>query len=157
MVAVESGSVVRRVEPDADAGLAMALLNLQHAAYAIEAELIGDDRIPALHESVAALRGADLRWLVAFDGAEPVAAIGWTEDESLVDIDRLVVAPRAHRRGLGSALVRTVVQHRRERGVPVSTGRDNPPARRLYEGLGFAHVEDREVLPGLWISDYRLG
>ena len=156
-MAARSGADIRGVDPAADLGLAAALLELQRAGYAVEAELIGDDRIPSLHEDVDALRGAGLYWLATFDGAEPVAAVGWTESHGIVDIDRLVVAPRAHRRGLGSALVRAVVQDRNGRPVLVSTGRDNAPARRLYEGLGFAHAGDREVVAGLWVSDYRLG
>ena len=40
------------------------LLALQHAAYAIEAELIGDDRIPPLHEDEAGLIAAGLSWLL---------------------------------------------------------------------------------------------
>ena len=35
----------------------------------------------------------------------------------------------------------------------VSTGRDNAPARRLYERRGFGLVRDREVMPGLWIAE----
>ena len=102
-MAARSGSDTRGVNPAADLGLAAALLELQRAGYAVEADLIGDDRIPSLHEDVDALRGAGLYWLATFDGADPVAAVGWTESHGIVDIDRLVVAPRAHRRGLGSA------------------------------------------------------
>lgn len=38
------------VTPNADPELARALLDIQHDAYALEALLIDDDRIPALHE-----------------------------------------------------------------------------------------------------------
>ena len=71
-----------------------------------------------------------------------------------VDIDRLVVRPDAHRRGVGSALVRDVLGRAAGRRTTVSTGRGNEPARRLYERLGFTHAGDDEVLAGLWVSRY---
>ncbi|NJP35749.1 GNAT family N-acetyltransferase [Micromonospora sp. HSS6-12] len=151
------------IRPDADEALARSVLAVQHAAYAVEAALIGDDRIPPLHETVADLRAAPLRWLAAdlpgpgvIPGAEPrlAGAIAWTEDDTTVDIDRLVVDPAAHRRGVGRALVTAVLTHAGARRVLVATGRANQPARRLYESLGFTAIGDEEVIPGLWISRY---
>jgi ribosomal protein S18 acetylase RimI-like enzyme len=46
-----------------------------------------------------------------------------------------------------------LVQHRYG-DTTVSTGRGNGPARALYERLGFSHVNDREVIPGLWVTQY---
>ena len=150
------------------ADLAPRLLSIQRQAYAIEAALIGDDRIPALHESLEELRAAGLSWLVcrgvglgagadagagAVAGeAESVGALGFTVVDATVDIDRLVVDPAYHRRGVGRALVREVLGFAPH--VVVSTGRANPAARALYAGLGFRHRGDREVLDGLWVSDY---
>jgi ribosomal protein S18 acetylase RimI-like enzyme len=135
------------------AALAADLLALQHEAYAVEAALIGDDRIPPLHESLAALRAAPLRWTGAFSGDRLVGAVAVTDDGDLVDIHRLVVAPAVARQGIGSALVRSVLAARRP--AVVATGRDNAPARALYARLGFRPTGDREVLPGLWVSGFR--
>ncbi|WP_268237750.1 GNAT family N-acetyltransferase [Modestobacter marinus] len=71
-----------------------------------------------------------------------------------VDIDRLVVDPSAHRQGIGRALVQDVVRRAEGRMIEVSTGRDNAPARRLYESLGFRTTRDVEVLAGLWVTRY---
>lgn len=130
-----------------------SVLRLQRRAYAVEAALIGDDRIPALHESLADVLAADLHWLLASDGDRIVGALGYTLPGGVVAIDRLVVAPDHHRRGIGARLVRGVLDLRPE--VQVSTGRDNHPARALYSSLGFEHRGDREVIDGLWVSDYR--
>ncbi|GIJ49152.1 hypothetical protein Val02_60380 [Virgisporangium aliadipatigenens] len=143
------------VDPPQDEPLAHTLMAVQRAAYAVEAALMGDDRIPPLHESVAELRAADLVWLAAYEGETLAGAIAWADDPVEVDIDRLVVDPAYHRRGIGRALVRAVLDHSGERRTLVSTGRSNTPARALYEGLGFVPVEDAEVLPGLWITRYR--
>jgi len=131
------------------------LLPLQRQAYAVEAALIGDDRIPPLHEDAAELGSAGLCWLLEVDGDRVVGALGYRAEEGVVDLDRLIVDPSLHRRGIASRLVKRVLGEGSR--VTVSTGRENAPARRLYESLGFAHQGDSEVLPGLWISNYETG
>ncbi|RBY83379.1 GNAT family N-acetyltransferase [Blastococcus sp. TF02A-26] len=136
-----------------DAALAAALLRLQHEAYAVEAALIGDDRIPPLHETLSDLRAAPLSWTGAFTGDRLVGAVAWSSEDGGVDVHRLVVAPSAARQGTGTALVRSVLAAGRP--TVVSTGRDNIPATALYLRLGFVPTGDREVLPGLWVSGFR--
>jgi GNAT superfamily N-acetyltransferase len=143
---------IRRLTPGELTALASTLLRLQRRAYAVEAELIGDQRIPTLHESESELRAAGLDWLVAVEAEVLLGALGFTVSDGVVDIDRLVVEPAQHRRGIGRALVRAALAVG-DRST-VSTGRDNPPARRLYESLGFTHRVDREVVDGLWVSEY---
>jgi ribosomal protein S18 acetylase RimI-like enzyme len=145
---------LRPVDPRRDAPLARELLRLQHAAYAVEAALIGDDRIPTLTETVEELRAAPLTWLAAYGDGVLLGAVAWTGDPAGVDIDRLVVDPAAHRRGVGTALVRAVLADAAGRAVTVSTGRANAPARTLYERLGFRRTADTEVVPGLWVTGY---
>lgn len=130
------------------------LLALQRAAYAVEAELIGDHRIPALSEDLAGLITAGLTWRSAVEDRRLVGAVAWVETAAPVDVHRLVVAPDAARRGIGRALVTEVLRVAGDRRVEVATGRGNGPARALYEGLGFLWSGDVEVLPGLWVSRY---
>jgi GNAT superfamily N-acetyltransferase len=126
---------------------------LQRAAYAVEAELIGDDRIPQLSETPEELAMAGLTWNVVEAGGLIVAAIAHSEASEGIDIERLVVHPSWHRSGLGRQLITRIV-----RGfATVSTGRKNQPARRLYVSMGFRHVRDDEVLPGLWVTTYEHG
>ncbi|TFV53499.1 GNAT family N-acetyltransferase [Blastococcus sp. TF02A_35] len=141
--------------PREDGGLAARLWRLQRAAYAVEAALIGDDRIPALHESVDDMVSAPLRWAVAEEDGAVLGALAWAESPDVLQVDRLVVDPAAHRRGVGRALVGVLLDHAAGRDVVVSTGRDNAPARALYERAGFRPRGDREVLAGLWVTDYR--
>ncbi|MGI5287255.1 GNAT family N-acetyltransferase [Nonomuraea polychroma] len=141
----------------ADDPLGGELLALQKAAYAVEAEIIKDDRIPPLHESLADLRAQPLRWLGAVDEDGRLAgAVAWEETVDEVDVNRLIVHPGALRRGIGRALVKEVLVRAGARRVVVATGRDNAPARRLYEGLGFVLTREVEVIPGLWIANYAL-
>jgi len=142
------------LDPATDAAVAADLLALQRSAYAVEAALIGDDRIPPLHESLPELRAATLEWLGATSEGHLVGAVAVRVEEHGLDIDRLVVAPDAHRRGVGSALVTAVLGRAAGRPTTVSTGRDNLPARRLYERLGFAPTGDVQVLPELWVTRF---
>ncbi|WP_091457360.1 GNAT family N-acetyltransferase [Micromonospora inyonensis] len=174
---------IREMEPGTDEAVARALLRVQRAAYAVEAALIGDDRIPTLRETLDQLRAAPLRWLAAVaddaatedeatdhvatghtaaddagaggsGGGRLVGAVAWTEDATTVDIDRLVVDPAAHRRGVGRMLVGEVLTRAGGRTVVVATGRANRPARALYESSGFVVLGDAEPVPGLWITRY---
>ncbi|RFS47476.1 GNAT family N-acetyltransferase [Micromonospora craniellae] len=142
------------IDPGGDEALARTLLPIQHAAYAVEASIIGDDRIPPLHETLDELRAAPLRWLGALDDGRLVGAMAWSENPTELDIDRLVVDPTAHRRGTGTALVRTLLASAGDRRVVVATGAANLPARRLYERLDFRLIGEREVIPGLRIAEY---
>ncbi|WP_164863665.1 GNAT family N-acetyltransferase [Agromyces sp. LHK192] len=144
--------LTRTLDADEVRRRAEQLLALQRAAYAVEARLIGDDRIPPLHESERDLTDAQLEWVATFDGEAIAGAVGYTIEADTVDLDRLMIDPAYHRMGLGTALV-TRVMSSAPRTI-VSTGRENAPARALYERLGFAHDGDAEPVPGLWVSRY---
>jgi ribosomal protein S18 acetylase RimI-like enzyme len=146
--------LITEVSP-ADDPLGSPLLALQRASYAIEAELIKDDRIPPLHESLDDLRAQPLSWLGAMvEGDRLAGAVAWEETPAEVDINRLIVHPAVLRRGIGRTLVEEVMARAGERRIVVSTGRDNAPARALYERLGFGLRAEVEVIPGLWIAQY---
>ena len=51
-------------DPAADPHFAQILLDLQKAAYAVEAELLGDDRIPPLNETLTGLAAFRGYWVV---------------------------------------------------------------------------------------------
>jgi ribosomal protein S18 acetylase RimI-like enzyme len=149
-------SPVEPLHPAADPTLAAELLALQVAAYRVEAALISSHAIPALHETPATLVAAGLRWIGCRDDEGLQGAAGITETTEIVDLDRLVVAPRAFRRGIGRRLLAVVVELAAHRTVVVSTGRDNVPARELYAHAGFRETGEREVIPGLWTCSYTL-
>ena len=108
------------------------LLAVQRAAYLVEAALIGSFAIPALGDTLDTLIAAGLSWSGVRDESGLLGAVGIAVHANVVDIDRLVVAPRAFRRGVGTALVRHVLAHS-GRDVTVSTGQANASARALYE------------------------
>jgi ribosomal protein S18 acetylase RimI-like enzyme len=132
----------------------VAILALQRAAYAVEAEVIGSAEIPPLHESLQDLTQASLCWIGIRDGGEVVAALAYTTEGNRVDIDRLIVSPGHFRNGLGKTLVESLDP---AATITVSTGAANLAARRLYESLEFVQTHDEEVVPGLVVSHFSRG
>ena len=139
-------------DPAADPHFAQVLLDLQKAAYAVEAELLGDDHIPPLNETLVGLAAFRGYWVVAWDGVQLFGAVAWDDHGDQLEIDRLMVAPSAHRSGVGSALMRCVIRAAGGRPIHTATGKDNLPAIRLYEKHGFRALGDEEVPPGIWIT-----
>ncbi|USX49349.1 N-acetyltransferase [Lentzea sp. HUAS12] len=125
------------------------LWTVQRLAYAVEAELIGFDGIPPLHESLDELRACGETFLGLYDEEGLAGAVSYRLDGSTVDIHRLVVHPRAHRRGIASRLLDALP----DGPQVVSTGTKNEPALALYRGRGFVETGTREVGPGVSLTD----
>jgi len=125
---------------------------LQHAAYTVEADLIGFDGIPPLQESLEELMSAPLTWIgIRDEGGGLAGALGYTSEDQVVDIDRLVVAPERFRSGCGSALIGALDPGST---VTVSTGSANTPAHSFYSSLGFTKAREEQVVPGLKIAHF---
>ena len=142
-------------DPASDPYFAVTLLQLQKTSYAMEAELIGDDRIPPLLEDEIGLTAWRGRWLTAWDGVDLVGAIAWWESDDRVEIEKVMVSPSAVRRGIASALLGQVLDRASGREILVATGRSNAPAVSLYAKHGFRVVGDEQVPPGIWITHLR--
>ena len=138
----------------ADPAKAERLLLVQRAAYAAEAELMGFDGIPPLHETLEELASSEhQQWLGRFDGATLVGGLAWEDDGAAgVTLSRLAVAPSAWRRGHGSALLDVFDERTAGRPAHVSTGSANAPALALYRRRGFADVGEEEVAPGVRLT-----
>ncbi|WP_369199094.1 GNAT family N-acetyltransferase [Streptomyces djakartensis] len=130
------------------------LWDLQQASYAVEAQLIGFDGLPPLHESLEQLRACDESFLGVRDESKLVGAVGWTRlPNGALDICRLVVHPVAHRRGVATALLDALDSIEPSELTIVSTGTANLPALALYRRRGFAPVGERQIAPGVTITE----
>jgi ribosomal protein S18 acetylase RimI-like enzyme len=125
------------------------VLEVQHASYAIEAQLISYPQLPPAHETLAALQrcGEEL-WLCEEDG-ELLGAVGLEHADDELLIARLFVAPSAFGRGVGTALVQKALDESHGRRVRVGTAALNAPALAVYERLGFERVGESEPAPGV--------
>lgn len=135
-----------------DFEVASRVIAIQRESYRVEAELIGFDGIPPLHETAEQLRDLGLQWLGSREDGLLVGVMAWSVQDGHCEIDRLAVRPSFFRRGHGRALVSSLSHHRT---VTVSTGTMNAPARRLYESLGFVPVNERKIAPGVAVTGFR--
>lgn len=136
-----------------DRPTALRILEIQQAAYAIEAALIGSSDIPPLYETLEQLQQTSEKFYGAYADGVIGGAISYRLDAETLDIYRLMVHPDYFRRGIASALLETVLSLHPE--VPrciVATGSLNEPAKSLYRRHGFAEVGTREVQTGLVIT-----
>lgn len=138
----------------ADLSTALRVLEIQRAAYAIEADLIGFDGIPGRTETLEDLvaTATRLEWSGIRSAGTVVAAMAVSVDAGTCDIDRLVVDPEWFRRGLARRLLAELPD-----GLPVtvSTGSANLPGIALYESMGFTAESKEIVAPGLAVTRFR--
>ncbi|MFD4868344.1 GNAT family N-acetyltransferase [Streptomyces sp. NPDC058412] len=149
---------IRRLDLTDDA-TATAVHRIGRAAYAVEAEMIGFDGIPALGESLAEMRAQELNWIGAVcDGDGELAGfLAWEmEPGGDVSLDRVCVSPAWFRRGIASLLLRHALTDLFPgRPVKVTTGAANTPAISLYTHLGFARGPDFSPAPDLTMAAFR--
>lgn len=137
-----------------DSTLAQRALDIQKLAYRIEADLIGFEGIPPLHETLEDLRQSSETFLGYFVEDVLAGMISYSIEDTALDIGRLVVHPDYFRRGIGQALVRHVESLAGIEKWIVSTGALNHPARKLYENLGFHCTGEVMLAEGVAIALY---
>jgi ribosomal protein S18 acetylase RimI-like enzyme len=137
-----------------DESLARRALDIQRLAYRIEADLIGFEGIPPLHESLEELRASQESFLGYFVDEQLAAFVSYEIANSVLDIGRLVVHPDYFRRGIGQTLIRALGETAGIKRIIVSTGALNLPARKLYENLGFSLIDEISLDEGVKIARY---
>ena len=82
--------------------------------------------------------------VIVFDGRDVgVMAVEWKSGEAL--LTDLYICQEWQNRGLGAAVLGSIISEATRRGVPVTLKvLKNNPARRLYERLGFQLVNETE-------------
>jgi GNAT superfamily N-acetyltransferase len=130
-----------------------ALWDLQRESYAVEAELTGFDGIPALRESLEELRDCGESFLGLHDETGLAGAVSWVRLlDGILDICRLMVHPRVHRRGIATVLLDSLDRAEPAQRAVVSTGTANHPALALYIRRGFTPVGARMVGPATSVT-----
>jgi ribosomal protein S18 acetylase RimI-like enzyme len=153
-----AGSLVPVIRPldIGDRTMAERLLEIQHAAYAVEAELIGFDAIPPLQEDLAGLMSSTEHWLGRYDGNVLVGAVAYElPNDETVEISRMIVDPAHARRGHGRALLDHLDQLEPRPVSIVSTGTANTPAVSLYKSRGYTETGRLEGAPGVQLTQFQ--
>ena len=95
--------------------------------------------------------GTFLAFVPEVSATEPSGLIGgYQEDPVTVELVSMYVRPRARGRGVGEALVATVIDwagNRKAECVHLWVTETNAPARALYERCGFAPTGERQPVP----------
>lgn len=133
---------------------ALKICSLEQAAYQVEAELIGFDGIPPLHDTVESLQACEEAFYGCYAGDELAGLIAFTVEGGVLDICRVAVHPRFFRQGIAGKLLDFAESVKGIKRMVVSTGRANTPAVSLYLKHGFSWVNDKEVAGGLFVSSF---
>ncbi|NBI29083.1 GNAT family N-acetyltransferase [Chengkuizengella marina] len=133
--------------------VAREVLKIQLPSYKIEAEMIDFYDIPPLKDNVQTLQKCDEIFLGYYVGEQLAGAISYEIEASILTICRMIVHPDYFRRGIASALLNYLLDLNLEvKKMIVSTGRDNEPAKKLYQKFGFTEVADIEVVKDVFIT-----
>jgi GNAT superfamily N-acetyltransferase len=131
------------------------LQTLEQAAGAPFRELamhsIADDEPPSL-EDLAAFQQSGRAWVVADVDDRPVAYLLVDVVDGSAHVEQVSVHPDHARRGLGAALLDHAAVWAQQHGLAsltLTTFTDVPWNGPYYERLGFRHLSDPELTPGL--------
>lgn len=135
--------------------LVQDLFELQRASYLVEARLIQFNDIPPLKETLEELMECGETFLGYFEENELTGALSYTIKGEVLTICRMVVHPNHFRKGIAQKLLSSLEEDHADIYVyKVLTGKNNIPAKNLYQKKGFLLVKDFEVEPGLFISNF---
>ncbi len=119
------------------------VLTVQRAAFVSEAQIYGSADMPALVQTLAELE-AELRaadgWVARIDG-RLVGAIRTREENGLLLIGRIAIAPDQQGSGIGQALLEAAESHSHADEAELFTGSLSEANIRLYERCGYAETE----------------
>lgn len=118
--------------------MAMKIHSVFQRSYKVEAQLIGATEFPPLQRSVAHIQAAGSKFLGQWGKSGLNAVIEYSLAAGHLGIDSLVVHPRYFRRGLGSEILRSLLDRVDWQTADVETAAMNHPAIALYEKFGFA-------------------
>ncbi|WP_163098810.1 GNAT family N-acetyltransferase [Peribacillus alkalitolerans] len=128
------------------------LFLIQQASYMVEANLINFYDIPPLKESKAQLKRCNEAFIGWFVENKLAGAVSYTKEGHELAICRLIVHPDHFRKGIASKLLEELLSMYPSHRFIVSTGKDNTPAKRLYEKKGFRWLHDLEAAPRFYLS-----
>ncbi|MFD5810901.1 GNAT family N-acetyltransferase [Rhodococcus aetherivorans] len=152
---------IRRVSPDEYDAVGALTVDVYVGGGFVEpddpyAERLRDTAARDKHtEVVVALADGEIVGSVTL--AEPASRFAHIAEKGELEFRMLAVAPSARGRGVGSALVRHVLDtayDRGDRAVVLSTQPDMVDARRIYDRNGFVPVPERDwaPVPGVELS-----
>jgi len=135
----------------ADRDVAEDVWALQHAAYRVEASLIGVADLPPLRDTVDSLRASEEQFYgMRSPQGELAGAVSFAlGEDGGYTVCRLMVHPDWFRQGVGLRLVNHLLALHPEAAWTVAAADRNAPALALYGKAGFEPRETFEPSPGV--------
>lgn len=110
-------------------------------SYTIEAQLLGAKKFPPLLRPIISYKNSKNDFFGFYEHDNIVAVIEMKQEQLSMHIQSLVVDPEYFRMGIASKLIRFVLNQYECGKFTVETGRENAPARKLYERFGFQLIK----------------
>ena len=110
-------------------------------SYKIEAQLLDAKKFPPLERPISAFKHCENDFFGYYEEGKLVAVIEMKNEENAMHIQSLVVDPNHFRKGIARKLIAFILNYFDSHQFTVETGKNNPPARKLYEGFGFQLVK----------------
>ena len=115
--------------------------NVFQVSYKIEAKLLGAKNFPPLSRSIQSFSNSANDFFGYYEEEKLIAVIEMKKEPESMLIQSLVVHPGFFRRGIARKLIEFILRKYDSNQFAVETGKDNDPARKLYESFGFQLVK----------------
>ena len=127
------------------------LYMLQLLAFETEAEMIGSRSVPALMETEEAFANDFKKWNTwkLVDKDQIIGAIRYKENDSLIDVGRLMVHPEYRRKGLAQWMLSEIDRIYPQTTKELYTCTKSWINIRLYEHMGYKPYEEHAEPSGL--------
>ncbi|PEB51900.1 GNAT family N-acetyltransferase [Bacillus pseudomycoides] len=133
--------------------VASAILAIQIPAYQVEAKYINSTAIPRLYDTVQDIQTCNETFYGYFFENKLIGFISFVNEESFINIHRLVISPAYFHRGIATKLILHLFHiFPNTTKYIVQTGKANTPALSLYKKHGFIEVEDIVLPDGLILT-----
>jgi len=118
-------------------------------SYKVEAELLGATSFPPLSRPLEDFYSCPNDFVGYYEDEMLVAVVEMKIEAESMHIQSLVVDPAYFRRGIARKLIDFVLQHYAVPYFTVETGKENGPARKLYESFGFQLIKTYTAEEGI--------
>ncbi len=132
-----------------DKKIAKEIKDIFQASYTVEAKILKAIDFPPLKRTILQFLASNNAFYAYYLKQNIAGVIEIERNKDLTHIQSLVVYPKYFRKGIGRKLVQSILETYKPHIFTVETGRENHPAIKLYESLGFKKKYDFDTNHGV--------